>query len=106
MTIDNGDHWNIEGSWNRDRKIEGKGPFFMSVQKHDGRVTDFGLWGVIHQEASAKAAIERELRRRTEAGQEPVVPDPPVPGSRLRLINISRGGLIADAQTSMCLGDT
>src|SRR5258708_1097356 len=68
MTIDNGDHWHIEGSWNRDRKIEGKGPFFMSVQKHDGRVTDFGLWGVIHPEPRAKAAVERELRRRTEAG--------------------------------------
>jgi hypothetical protein len=41
-----GDIWRVEGSWNRDYAIEGEnGPFFMTIAKFDGGITDFGLWG-------------------------------------------------------------
>jgi hypothetical protein len=34
--------WRVEGSWNRDGKASGPGPFYMSIQKYDARVIDFG----------------------------------------------------------------
>jgi len=42
--MDRGDHWRVEGSWNRDQKIPGLGAFFLSIQKSDGRVIDLGRW--------------------------------------------------------------
>jgi hypothetical protein len=44
ISIDKGDHWRVEGSWNRDGKLPGKGNFFLSIDKYDGRVTDIGTW--------------------------------------------------------------
>jgi hypothetical protein len=34
--------WRVEGGWNRDGNVHGSGPFHMSIQKYDARVTDFG----------------------------------------------------------------
>jgi len=48
IAVDKGEYWRVEGSWNRDRKLEGIGSFFLSVRKHDGAVLDLGVWGVIH----------------------------------------------------------
>jgi hypothetical protein len=39
---DNETYWRVEGSWNQDGKSEGLGAFFVSIEKYDGRVTDFG----------------------------------------------------------------
>jgi len=55
-----GDYWRVEGSWNRDNKLEGRGPFFLSIAKSDGRITDFGIWGAIHAHPDALARIRRE----------------------------------------------
>lgn len=42
---DKEDYWRIEGSWNRDFKVDDSGPLFLSIHKYDGRVFDLGLWG-------------------------------------------------------------
>lgn len=70
IITDKGDYWQVDGSWNRDRKIEGKGAFFMCVQKYDGRVMDFGIWGVIHPDPSAKAIIEAQMRDKKRGGRD------------------------------------
>jgi hypothetical protein len=36
-------YWRVEGNWNRDGEIEGTGTFFVSIEKYDARVTDFGI---------------------------------------------------------------
>jgi hypothetical protein len=41
---DYGNSWRVEGAWNRDHGLEGVGPFFMTIEKSDGRITDFGQW--------------------------------------------------------------
>jgi hypothetical protein len=35
-------YWRVEGNWNRDGKLNGTGPFFVSIEKYDGRVTEIG----------------------------------------------------------------
>jgi hypothetical protein len=40
--VDNETCWRIDGNWNRDRKLDGPGPFFISIEKSDGRVTEIG----------------------------------------------------------------
>src|SRR5580704_7232010 len=42
---DNGTSWRVEGARNRDHNLQGDGPFFMTIEKFDGRITDFGQWG-------------------------------------------------------------
>ena len=66
---DKGDTWSLGGSWNRDRKLEGNGAFFMSVQKHDARVLDFGCWAICHPPPEVQAIINAELQRRKDEGE-------------------------------------
>ena len=40
---DRGDTWLILGSWNRQGKMPGFGPFRMTVKKRDAQVLDLGL---------------------------------------------------------------
>jgi hypothetical protein len=42
---DKDDYWRIEGSWNRDFRIDDNGALFLSIHKYDGRVFDLGQWG-------------------------------------------------------------
>jgi hypothetical protein len=42
---DKGDCWRVEGAHNRDYGLEADGPFFMTIAKFDGRISDFGQWG-------------------------------------------------------------
>jgi hypothetical protein len=44
IAADKGEHWRVEGSDNRDGKIAGRGNFFLSIEKYDGRVIDIGMW--------------------------------------------------------------
>lgn len=55
---DNGDCWRVEGAWNRDGKVEGSGPFFLTIAKFDGRITDFGRWGAYHPDPRAMSRIK------------------------------------------------
>jgi hypothetical protein len=71
---DMGDHWRVEGSWNRDGQHEGFGPFFLSIAKFDGRVSDFGVLGAYHPDPAAIALIKGdsppEMRYRLRAPLE------------------------------------
>ena len=60
---DKGAYWRIEGSWNRDRKIEGMGEFFLSVAKYDARVLDVGVWGVFQTPPEIEARIKDHMRQ-------------------------------------------
>ncbi len=60
---DKGAYWRVEGSWNRDRKIEGMGAFFLSVAKYDARVLDIGVWGIFHTPPEIEARIREHLRQ-------------------------------------------
>lgn len=62
FAVDNGARWRIEGSWNRDRKIDGRGAFFVSIEKYDGRVTDIGAWWNYRPHPSVIPIIEQHLR--------------------------------------------
>ncbi len=42
VVVDRGTYWRVEGSWNRDGKIEGPAEFFVSIDKKDGRIRDLG----------------------------------------------------------------
>src|SRR5215469_15885916 len=59
---DKGDYWRVEGSWNRDGKVEWVGAFFLSVSKSDARVTDLGIHAIVHPHPSVRGIIEEHLR--------------------------------------------
>ena len=40
--VDKETYWRVEGNWNRGDKVNGSGPFFISIEKYDGRVTEIG----------------------------------------------------------------
>lgn len=39
---DKNSFWRVEGNWNRDGRARGPGPFFISIEKYDGRITEMG----------------------------------------------------------------
>src|SRR5215472_17880843 len=55
-------YWRVEGSWNRDGKSEGPGAFFVSIDKYDGRVTDFGQWYQYGAHHSVVPMIKEHLK--------------------------------------------
>jgi hypothetical protein len=64
ITTDKGDHWQVDGSWNRDGRQPGiKGHSFLSIRKYDGQVMDFGLKGVVHPDPRALEIIKEEMRK-------------------------------------------
>lgn len=106
LTItDKGDYWQIDGSWNRDRKIEGEGPFFLSILKRDGRVIDLAIPYVYHAHPDAMAFIQASLRRHPRGDQPTTFPDLYPAGRMLELINMARGGVIYDAKTARRLAE-
>ena len=48
QVIDLGDRWRIEGSLNRDRKEDGRGPFYVEMWKYDGRIIDLNVPLIVH----------------------------------------------------------
>jgi hypothetical protein len=60
---DRDSYWRVEGSFNRDGKVEGPGVFFVSVSKRDGRVTDFGRLYPYHAHPSVVPMIRQRLKR-------------------------------------------
>jgi hypothetical protein len=61
-------YWRVEGSWNRDGKIDGPGAFFVSIEKHDGRVTDFGKLFPYHAHPSVVPLIKQHLAQKKSDG--------------------------------------
>ena len=97
LIADKGDHWQVDGSWNRDKRLEMAGPVFMSVRKSDARVTDFGMWGIIHPAPAAMRLIEKEEQRQKALG----ISFGPLPDQRGRIldfIKLMSGGLINSAE--------
>lgn len=43
VTSDQADCWRVEGSWNRDKKLDGEAWFYATIWKYDGRLVDFGM---------------------------------------------------------------
>jgi hypothetical protein len=63
LVADKEDHWRVEGGWNRDHKLEGAGPFFLSMYKYDGRVVDIGQITVLHPHPDVTKIIEEHRPR-------------------------------------------
>ena len=66
VVTDKDDFWRVEGSWNRDNKLEGNGPFFLSIYKFDGRVVDIGTSMVLHPHPDVAKIIEEHRPRQQE----------------------------------------
>jgi hypothetical protein len=58
---DKGNYWRVEGNWNRDGQADGPGAFFVSIEKFNGRVTDFGKLFSYHAHPSVVSSIKRQL---------------------------------------------
>jgi NTF2 fold immunity protein of polymorphic toxin system component len=56
--------WRVEGNWNRDGKLDGPGAFFVSIDKYDGRVTDFGQLYPYRAHPSVVPTIKQHLKRK------------------------------------------
>jgi len=54
-------YWRVEGNWNHDGKIDGLGALFVSIEKYDGRVTDFGQLFPYHAHPSVVPLIKEHL---------------------------------------------
>ena len=61
--IDKDNYWRVEGSLNRDGKVEGPGEFVVSIEKYDGRVTDFGLCYRYHAHPSVVPMLQKHLEQ-------------------------------------------
>lgn len=59
---DKGTWWRVEGSYNRERKIEGKASFFLSIEKDEGRIVEIGLWYALPTHPLASQFID-EMKR-------------------------------------------
>lgn len=55
-------YWRVEGNWNRDGKLDGPGAFFVSIDKYDGRVTDFGQLYPYRAHPSVVPIIKQHLK--------------------------------------------
>lgn len=60
--VDKGTYWQVDGSRNRDRKRDGPGAFFLSIEKYDGRITDFGHWWNHHLHPSVARLVKARMR--------------------------------------------
>ncbi|HLI12511.1 MAG TPA: NTF2 fold immunity protein [Alphaproteobacteria bacterium] len=70
LAIDKGGYWRVEGSFNRDRKIDGPAAFFLSIEKEDGRVSDIGKWLAYHPHPSVVPLIREHYRKKkAESGE-------------------------------------
>jgi hypothetical protein len=63
IVTDKGDHWRVEGSWNRDRKIEGIGAFYCLLRKFDGCVLDLGATYVVHPHPEDEPFVQEYWRK-------------------------------------------
>jgi hypothetical protein len=57
VAADKGDHWVVRGSYNLDRKLEGPGPFVISILKKDCRVIDAYAESVMHVDPRLRSVI-------------------------------------------------
>jgi hypothetical protein len=105
--IDRGDYWRVEGNRNRDGAINGPAEFFLSIEKRDARVIDFGEYvrcpphplvvkairdGHNEQKSSLNSAPASVTRLRNEGS------DPASESGIMFLTGLARGGVVFDAR--------
>ncbi|MFZ2007989.1 MAG: NTF2 fold immunity protein [Stellaceae bacterium] len=67
---DQNTYWQINGSWNSGGKTtKPGGPFFIRIEKHDGRITDFGMSFPYEAHPSVVPIISAHLGRKTPANK-------------------------------------
>jgi hypothetical protein len=104
---DGGYYWRVEGNRNRDGAINGPAEFFLSIEKHDGRVTDFGQyvrcpphpWVVqVLREDHNDEKSNSNLASASATQSNNETSDLPSVTGTLFLIELARGGVIFDAR--------
>jgi hypothetical protein len=70
LVFDKEAYWRVEGSWNRDGKVEGDGAFFVSIEKYDGRVTDIGKWHPYRAHPSVVPLIKQHIAKKKREEEE------------------------------------
>lgn len=66
VAIDKGDYWRVDGNRPLTGKQEGLGPFFASIKKYDGAVTDFGIYYDYRPHPFVMPLIEEARRQQQE----------------------------------------
>ncbi len=61
---DLGDRWLVEGSHNKDKKIEGHGPVKMWIRKRDAKVIDFFLPEIMKISPEARDVLKDVLKKK------------------------------------------
>lgn len=70
FAVDKDTYWRVEGSWNRDGQIPGNGNFYLSIEKYDGRVIDFGLW---FRNPEGDAFLQRLMNAKTPEEKNEII---------------------------------
>ena len=63
VATDKGDYWRVDGSRPLTGKQEGLGPYFVSIKKYDGAVTDFGIYYDYVPHPAVRPLIEDAQRK-------------------------------------------
>jgi hypothetical protein len=104
---DGGDYWRVEGNRNRDGTINGPAEFFLSIEKRDGRVTDFGQYVRYPPHPFVVRALrERQNDEKSNLNLASVSTTSPVNEASdlaggtgtMFLIGLARGGVVFDAK--------
>ena len=59
---DEGDHWHVEGSWNRDRRTEGEGAAKIWIRKRDAKIMDMTMAAVMHISPEVRRILDEALK--------------------------------------------
>jgi NTF2 fold immunity protein len=63
LVTDKDTYWRIEGSRNRDGKVDGRAELFISIEKYNGRVTDFGGYARLRPHPFVVPLLQQHLER-------------------------------------------
>ncbi|HUK06894.1 MAG TPA: NTF2 fold immunity protein [Stellaceae bacterium] len=61
LVRDKDTYWRIEGSWNREGKINGRAELFVSIDKYNGRVTNFGGYARLQPHPSVVPILQQHF---------------------------------------------
>jgi hypothetical protein len=62
LVTDKDTYWRIEGNWNREGKISGRAELFVSIDKYNGRVTNFGGHARLQPHPSVVPILQQALK--------------------------------------------
>ncbi|MDH3472782.1 MAG: YbbC/YhhH family protein [Rhodospirillales bacterium] len=61
--LDESDRWRIEGSYNRDRRIEGHGPIKIWIRKRDAKIIDAVIPAIMEVPEEVQEMIREKLNK-------------------------------------------